>query len=190
MIIDQFLEKVRMYSSWIKRFPASVDVFAYDPEFTPRWLIDYLNAPNDDDGELLTENGGHCFDEIFSELINSSSMGKQLCYITNSHEIMETEKDDDYWGDFNYYAGWLLDNTPYLLHSPEFETTLPHRLQIFDKHVTIEIRTHSPLTEIYETVPSVRNLFFILDKELKVKKLHNWLLNTDRILVLDQYMRR
>lgn len=178
----------------------------YNPEYTPKWLIDVLDSPNEDDEQIMMDNGGgNCFEFVFDELesimIEDDGHNDFMEYICASEDIGETDKDSDYWGCYNYLLGYVevrADNvhtyisctsdrvpqaTPFIFHFPH-ERELPHRLQIYGRLVTQEIRSDSIVVTTYPTVDRIREMFDVQNIKRRLELIKDFLKNTDRRLVL------
>jgi len=179
ILLEEFLQLVYEYTNNIKVYPTSTDVFMYDKRFSPDWLVDYLKQLEIDD--RIYQDGGYCFEYIFNEFEEAITRLKSnhfdsIWHVCNSNDINESYPG----GDYDYYAGIVIEKFPFIYDESSHEFEYPSRLTIYGQDITIEMRRDSTFVDLYETVHRVRDLFFIKNKKNKIEAIKKFLKNTDR----------
>jgi len=175
-----FLDEVYFYTQKIKKYPVTIDRLIYDKRFTPGWLIEHLENSEDDDGMWM--DGGHCFEYMFEEVELSRFNLDYVCYICNSIDI----KEDYPGGDYAYYTGSVIHGIPFIHHQSSHRLEYPDMLSIYGPDISLIVRADSIFVEIFETVPRVRDMFFIKNQTEKIGAIRHFLENTDRTVFNDK----
>lgn len=83
-------------------------------------------------------------------------------------------------GDFDYYYGFINDECPILYYQSSHPYVFPNGIILYSPTYQIEVYSYKKEIDIYESVSSSRDLFFIKDQHGKISSIKNMLMNSDR----------
>lgn len=165
-LMNEFYTEILSMSDSIHSFPASIDRFLYDPRFNDE-------AEFDDDIEML-------YRPIFESIDGICKYGWNTYPVCDSSDIDE----DIECGDYDYIIGKINDECPFMYHRPSHPFEFPSRVILYGFRYQIEVDSSKHHIEIYETVQSVRNLFYLEIFDEKIYAIKNMLINSDRPVLL------
>ena len=128
------------------------------------------NEPDDDFEDYLN---WHVYKQIFDEAIMDIHNSVYICCSDDLEEGPEI-------GDYDYLAGWLSSDIPFLFMRSSHPMTYPNRLILDEPKGQIHIYAEQRKISVYPENPSIYQTFFLHPERRRLAELKRMLQNTDR----------
>ena len=160
-----------------KIIPYRIYSIIYDPRFTPIWIINDIKSNKEKQIDYDKYDSDSCYYYIMEELsdfVNNINLSLYIC------DSIDLDDENTIYGDYLFYIGFINDNIPFLYMESSHMFEYPPRLILYGSKFQIEINSDKIGIDVYKTVPSIRNQFFINDEKERILSIKDMLFHSDR----------